>query len=67
MGDQIYDVTAWSLPIMYNIESVASSQAVQGDFEIVNPVMVPPGRMVGGKAEVAYLVPWGTLAAREQR
>ena len=63
MGDQIYDVTAWSLPIMYNIESVASRQAVQGDFEIVNPVMVPPGRMVGGKAEVAYLVPWGTQAA----
>jgi len=63
IGDQIYDVTAWSMPLMYNIESVPSSQTVLGDFELVNPVMTPPGKINGGEAEVAYLVPWGTQGA----
>lgn len=63
MGDQIYDVTAWSFPLMYNVEAVAVDRAVTGDLAPIDPAMVPPGSITGGRAEVAYLVPWGTQAA----
>ncbi len=63
MGDQIYDVTAWSFPLMYNVKAVAVDRTVDGDFATVDPVMIPPGSITGGRAEVAYLVPWGTQAA----
>ena len=63
MGDQIYDVTAWSFPLMYNVEAVAVGRAVEGDLAPVDPVLIPPGSIEGGRAEVAYLVPWGTQAA----
>ncbi|MCY3772647.1 MAG: M14 family zinc carboxypeptidase [Gemmatimonadetes bacterium] len=63
MGDQIYDVTAWSFPLMYNVEAVAVDRAVEGDLTLVDPVMIPPGSIDGGRAKVAYLVPWGTQAA----
>lgn len=63
MGDQIYDVTAWSFPLMYNVETVAVDRAVEGDLALVDPVMIPPGSIQGGRAEVAYLAPWGTQAA----
>jgi len=63
MGDQIYDVTAWSFPLMYNVETVAVDRQVEGNLAPVDPVMIPPGSIAGGEAEVAYLVPWGTQAA----
>ena len=63
MGDQIYDVTAWSFPLMYNVDAVAVDRPVAGDLALIDPVMVPPGSITGERAEVAYLVPWGTQAA----
>lgn len=63
MSDQIYDVTAWSFPLMYNVETVAVDRAVEGDLVRVDPVMIPPGLIHRGRADVAYLVPWGTQAA----
>ena len=63
MGDQIYDVTAWSFPLMYNVETVAVDRPVEGDLAMIDPVMIPPGSISGGRAEVAYLAPWGTQAA----
>ena len=63
MRDQIYDVTSWSFPLMYNVEVVAFDQNVKGNITRINPAMTPPGSITGGRAEVAYLVPWGTQAA----
>ncbi len=63
LGDQIYDVTAWSFPLMYNVETVAVDRQVEGNLTMVDPALVPPGSITGGRAEVAYLVPWGTQAA----
>jgi hypothetical protein len=62
MGDEIYDVTAWSLPMLYNVEAIPSSQVSQGSFEPVKPGPAT-GRLIGQQAEVAYLAPWGTTAA----
>lgn len=63
LPDQIYDVTAWSLPLQYNVEAVACSEALRGSFEPVKPEAVPAGKVTGGQGEVAYLVRWGTAAA----
>ena len=63
LPDEIYDVTAWSLPILYNIESVASGETSQGAFEAVTPGVTPNGRVTGPPAKVAYLVSWGNAAS----
>jgi hypothetical protein len=63
LPDEIYDVTAWSLPLQYNVECVSLNAAPTGSFTPVEPGKMPPGRIEGGKATVAYLVPWGTTAS----
>jgi hypothetical protein len=63
LPDEIYDVTAWSLPLMYNVECVAAAQPSTGSFEAVAKGSRPAGRVEGGKASVAYLVPWGSAAS----
>ncbi|MGP8243277.1 MAG: M14 family zinc carboxypeptidase [Bryobacteraceae bacterium] len=59
---EIYDVTAWSLPLEFNVECVPSNARTETGLELVKPGAVPPGS-VEGKASVAYLVPWGTAAS----
>lgn len=63
LPDQIYDVTAWSLPLMYNVESVVCGEPLSVSSEVVEPLAITPGRVVGGQATVAYLAQWGTAAA----
>jgi hypothetical protein len=63
LPDEIYDVTAWSLPLQYNVECISLNAAPSGKFTPVEPGRMPPGRIDGGKAAVAYLVPWGTTAS----
>ncbi len=62
LGAELYDVLGWSLPRLYNLPVTPCDRSVGGDprpwsaddsFE----VQVPP------RAEVAWLVPWGTRAA----
>jgi hypothetical protein len=60
---QIYDITAWSLPFLFNVETIAVAEPVKGDFAVVHPTAITPGAVRGGKAKVAYLIPWGTQAA----
>ena len=62
LPDEIYDVTAWSLPLQYNVECVSAKEASAGNFEMVQSGKAPAGK-VSGTAEVAYLVPWGTQAS----
>lgn len=59
---EIYDVTAWSLPLQYNIEAATSGTVTEGKFEPVVLGVAPKGA-VNGKAEVAYVIPWGTSGA----
>jgi hypothetical protein len=60
---EIYDVTAWSLPLMFNVEAVASAEPVSGDFTPVNAARILPGEIHGGRAEVAYLAAWGSSSS----
>jgi hypothetical protein len=60
---EIYDVTAWSLPLLFNVELVSNSAVSTGSFEPAKPSLVMPGELRGSKATVAYLVPWGSAAS----
>ncbi len=62
--DQIYDITAWNLPHLYDVELVASatpitvrSTPVPMSYDAPTPVKP----FTQGK--VGYLMPWGTAAA----
>ena len=64
LPDEIYDVTAWSLPLLYNVDCVRSSSKIRGWFEFVLPWEGAAGSLEGATpAKVAYLVPWGSQAA----
>ena len=66
LGDQIYDVTAWSLPLMYDVDVVPNDRAtsvrmrdVAGDLSApasANAPQAPSG-------SVGYLMPWSAGAA----
>ena len=65
LGDQIYDITAWSLPLVFDVEVVTSPAAFTGrtspvyaeDDRNIEDVYVVPS------AKVAYLLPWGSATA----
>ncbi|MEO8597924.1 MAG: M14 family metallopeptidase [Candidatus Solibacter sp.] len=60
---EIYDVTAWSLPLLFNVEAIANGSLSTGSFEAAKPSRILPGQLRGAGASVAYLVPWGSQAA----
>jgi len=63
LPDEIYDVTAWSLPLMMNVETHSCGRIPSGEFETVGTSLVQPGSVSGGQASVSYLVPWGSAPA----
>jgi len=62
LRDEIYDVTAWSLPMLYNVECVQAAEEASGSFEAISGPYQPKGA-VPARATVAYVVPWGSQAA----
>jgi hypothetical protein len=60
---EIYDVTAWSLPLLFNVEAVTDDAVAQGNFEMAQPGRVLPGEMHEATATVAFVAPWGSEAA----
>ncbi len=62
LPDEIYDVTGWSLPLLYNVECIAAPSESQGQFE---DFKVAPKPAAFAKAPVAYLVPWGSRASAQ--
>ena len=61
LGDQIYDVTAWSVPLLYDLEIVPASvpTAVKTEPATLPAVAATPLPA----AKIGYLMPWGTAAA----
>jgi hypothetical protein len=64
LPDQIYDVTAWSLPLLFDVDVVASDRAsgvktsnVRGEAEPA--VAIPPAPA----GTIGFLMPWGSGAA----
>ncbi|HXG55573.1 MAG TPA: M14 metallopeptidase family protein [Vicinamibacterales bacterium] len=64
LNDQIYDVTAWSLPLMFDVELVASDRGssvrtrdVRADEEMPIQTVAVPGGAIG------FIMPWSSGAA----
>lgn len=58
LPDQIYDVTAWSMPLLWGVSVSAAAGRVAGEgFEPVSAEHVRGGT-VTGNGQVAFLVPW---------
>jgi hypothetical protein len=56
LSDQIYDVTAWSLPLLYDVETLMLDRPLATR---VTPYRGPGARPAWQTAKVAYLLPWG--------
>ncbi len=63
LPDEIYDVTAWSLPLAFSVEAIPRAAVSEGSFEPARPERIPAGHVTAVADSVAYLVPWGTQAA----
>ncbi len=62
LEDEIYDVTAWSLPLVFNVDVTRcnTDPAVRG--EAAGPELIRAGRLVNPQAGVAFVVPGGSAA-----
>lgn len=63
LPDEIYDVTAWSLPLMFNVPVATCTTAPQLVGEMVEPNWALPGSVTASTATVGYVVPWGSTAS----
>ncbi|MFB3905461.1 MAG: M14 family metallopeptidase [Acidobacteriota bacterium] len=63
LRDQFYDVTAWSLPLLYNVPCYPVQKTPSDDLATLHELPSVQGQVLGGKSSLAYLVPWGTNAA----
>ncbi|MCK0068645.1 M14 family metallopeptidase [Kordiimonas laminariae] len=63
IGHDIYDVTAWSLPIMYNVEMDICGKAVNASSTPAGETLINTASVNTTEASVAYLVPWNDMAA----
>jgi len=63
LADQIYDVTAWSMPLMMNVQANACNRTVNTPVVAAGPELVQPGSVSGADGALGYLVPWGTAPA----
>jgi hypothetical protein len=64
LNDQIYDITAWNLPMLFDVELVTSPAAITARATPVPSAYdaVTPPRSLA-PAKVGYLMPWGSGAA----
>ena len=63
LPNEIYDVTGWSLPLLFDVECYQATSPSSGNLADFATVRPPMGNVAGGKATVAYLIPWGTNSA----
>ncbi|HSM61872.1 MAG TPA: hypothetical protein VK849_13780, partial [Longimicrobiales bacterium] len=66
LPDQIYDVTAWSLPLLWDVEALPSARATGAPTTPVELDTAAVGEALPEalpEARVGYLLPWGTNAA----
>ncbi|MBC6949692.1 peptidase M14, partial [candidate division KSB1 bacterium] len=59
LPDEFYDVTGWSLPLLYNVECYAAEVPSTGNLSTLKTPPVAQGQVHGGQAHLAYLLAWG--------
>ena len=63
LPDQIYDVTAWSLPMMFNLEVQTCNRAPRVATSRFAGKRIATGDVSNPEAKYGYLVPWGDMSA----
>ena len=63
LPDEIYDVTAWSLPLMFNVDYQTCNRVPRAESNLATPEFVKPGQVLQVDAKVGYIVPWGDMNA----
>ena len=65
LPDQIYDVTAWSLPLVFDLEVLTTDRPVTVRSTPIDPKGQPKSATAaaGSGATIGYLLPWGSGAA----
>ena len=63
LDDQIYDVTGWSLPLMFNVETDSCHRAPSVDAMLVDAKQSLVGKVNNPNGKVAFIVAWGDMAA----
>ncbi len=63
LNDQIYDLTAWSLPLMFNLEVLSCNKIKTTSLSMLDVTQPLPPIITNKYAHVAFLVPWGDMAA----
>lgn len=61
--DEIYDLTAWSQSLLWDVEVVESNEVTGAAGDPVSADPNPPRESPLPRAQVGYLLPWGTNAA----
>jgi hypothetical protein len=64
LNDQIYDITAWNLPMLFDVELVTNPSAITVKAAPVPAQYEAPAAVKPlAAAKVGYLMPWGSGAA----
>jgi hypothetical protein len=63
LSHQMYDVTAWSFPHLFNLKSIPLKSMPKVDSKRASNTLIQPGNLIAVEAPVAYLVEWGSLGA----
>lgn len=63
LHDEIYDITGWSLPLMFDVDVDNCSKAITVASEAVSSDDKLVGQVTNIDATVGYIVPWGDMAA----
>ncbi len=63
LEDQIYDVTGWSLPLMFGLTVNGCQRPAKASFVQAGPELIRPGALTEAGASVAYLAPWGSRSS----
>ena len=59
LDHQIYDISAWSLPLVHDLDAYQAETPSVADFLLLTDPPTATGGVRGGVAQLAYLLPWG--------
>jgi hypothetical protein len=63
LDDQIYDLTAWSLPLMFNLDVIRCGSIKASAVMPFDTSQELAAQLSNPTPKVAYLLPWGDMAA----
>ena len=64
LGDQIYDVTAWSMPVMFNLPFARCGTVPSVSTTPAGPALIRPGSVAQADAPYGYLVQPGVAGLK---